>query len=232
MVQKRILNNSKTPTKKQKMSIATKKTKILKPYMPTKVYIGRQPFPLQLFNTLTYFESRTIAAVGGLAVYQFSANSLFDPNRTGAGHQPAYFDQLMAVYDHYTVIRSRFKITPAINSTTTTPSVATVYVDDDTSAVSSLDQACEQKSCSKVSTWLPASANPPTIYYSWDAAKTFGPNPQAQDSLQGTATTSPSEESFFTFVYQDLGAATFNFTALVQIEYDVVFDELKTISQS
>lgn len=37
------------------------------------------------------------------AAYVFRANSLFDPDFTGVGHQPRGFDQLMALYERYVV---------------------------------------------------------------------------------------------------------------------------------
>lgn len=207
-------------------------TKKIKSYIPTKVYIGKQPLPLQLFNTVKYAESVVMTPSGGLVIYQFSCNSLYDPNRTGTGHQPGYFDQLIAIYDHYTVLKSRFKITPGVSSSITAAQMACVYVDDDTSTVTSLAQALEQRNATKCYTWIPGAMNPPQIRYNWDAAKTFGPNPQAQDSLQGTASSNPTEESFYTFVFQDAAAGSTGFTALVEIEFDTVWDELKTINQS
>ena len=44
-------------------------------------------------------------------LYHFRANSLFDPNLTGVGHQPRGFDELAAIYDHYCVIGSKIKVT-------------------------------------------------------------------------------------------------------------------------
>lgn len=213
--------------KRTKSTVVSKKKYTYKA-PPTKTFIGRQPLPLQLFNTLKYVETRAMTPAVGFLTYQYSCNSLFDPNVTGTGHQPMYFDKLAGIYDHYTVLRARIKITPGVNSTQTSPQFAVIYIDDDTSVVSTIDQACEQKNASKLYTWLPASGNPPTLYSYWDAAKTFGPNPQAQDSLQGTSTTSPSEQSYFTFVLQDAATTSTAFTALVEIEYDCVWDELKT----
>ena len=37
---------------------------------------------------------------------------MFHPDKSSVGHQPMYFDQLQAIYDHFTVINSRIKVTP------------------------------------------------------------------------------------------------------------------------
>ena len=37
-------------------------------------------------------------------------NSLFDPNLSGLGHQPRGFDQLMAVYEKYTVVAAKITV--------------------------------------------------------------------------------------------------------------------------
>ena len=44
-------------------------------------------------------------------VHHFRANGLYDPNLTGTGHQPRGFDEHAALYDHYTCIGSKMKVT-------------------------------------------------------------------------------------------------------------------------
>ena len=39
----------------------------------------------------------------GIAKQYMRMNSLFDPDQTGTGHQPYYFDQFAALYNRYTV---------------------------------------------------------------------------------------------------------------------------------
>lgn len=219
-------------TKKTRTTVVKKKTLPRYNYVPTKVYLGKQPLPLQLFNTVKYAESVVVTLIGGFNSYLFSCNSLFDPNRTGTGHQPMYFDQLIALYDHYTVLRSRIKFSPLPGGLFDTPFAATVYQDDDATVATTFTQALEQKSACKAKTWIPQAGPNPTLYSSWDAAKTFGPNPQAQDSLQGDATASPTEQTFYTLCIQDLGSSNNTISLLVEVEYDTVWDELKTQAQS
>jgi len=53
------------------------------------------PFPQSLFTKLTYADEIALApTIGSYSVNTFSANSLFDPDVTGVGHQPAYYDTL------------------------------------------------------------------------------------------------------------------------------------------
>lgn len=42
--------------------------------------------------------------------YVFSLNGMFDPNITGVGHQPAGFDQYMAIFEAYTVYYATYKV--------------------------------------------------------------------------------------------------------------------------
>ncbi len=47
---------------------------------------------------------------GALGVYTWKANSLFDPDSTGGGHQPYGFDQFKAYYATYQVMASRMYV--------------------------------------------------------------------------------------------------------------------------
>jgi len=42
--------------------------------------------------------------------YQFNLNSLFDPNRTGTGHQPLGHDQLDLLYNRYRVFAASYRV--------------------------------------------------------------------------------------------------------------------------
>lgn len=76
---------------------------------PTK---GPTPFPDRMRCTLTYSSLYISVIANSAAVgrYQFSMNSLFDPDFTGTGGQPEYFDQLSALYNRYRVYGSAIKV--------------------------------------------------------------------------------------------------------------------------
>lgn len=62
-----------------------------------------QPLAQRYICKLKYMDSVQLNA-GNNYIYRFNLNSLFDPNRTGIGHQPHGFDTLASMYNRYRVI--------------------------------------------------------------------------------------------------------------------------------
>ncbi len=62
--------------------------------------------------SVKYFECFNVnPGVGGAtSYYSFRANSIFDPNKTGGGHQPWGHDTLEALYTKYVVVSSTIKV--------------------------------------------------------------------------------------------------------------------------
>jgi len=62
------------------------------------------PYPERFKTTLHYNEDFSLNGGAGTFDWQLMrATSLYDPNYTGTGHQPLYFDNLSAVYAKYIV---------------------------------------------------------------------------------------------------------------------------------
>ena len=51
-----------------------------------------------------------------IVYWNFGVNCLYDPYLSVGGTQPLYFDQLAAIYSHYTVMKSRIKVTMIPNT--------------------------------------------------------------------------------------------------------------------
>jgi len=71
-------------------------------------------FPDQLYVTHAYEEVLNLASGGGsLAAvqHQWRLNSLWDPNKTGTGLQPALYDNLTILYARYRVYAAEVKVT-------------------------------------------------------------------------------------------------------------------------
>lgn len=190
-------------------------------------------FPKRVTCTLKYAEVHTITSTtGALASISFSANGLYDPFLGTGGHQPLYFDQLMALYDHYTVVGSKIRCQVVPGTTNQLGSCALFIDDDNSTSLTDISAIAEQSSGTSLKI-LPLAKNEPTILQgSWSAKKTFGGSVLGNDNLQGTISANPTEQSVYRVCYQDLGAVTSAVKVIVEIEYFTVFDELKDVAQS
>ena len=103
------------------------------------------PFGKQFYTTLRYNEAHTFSAGGAAnfaSSYKFNLNSLYDPNESGLGHQPMGFDELMSIYEKYTVVGA--KITVCFLGDTTVPSVVGLrLIDGNTAATADKKKAIE-----------------------------------------------------------------------------------------
>jgi len=74
-----------------------------------------ETFPAKLKCSLVYEDtSFTISPVSGNGYYDryvFRGNGPYDPDFTGFGSQPYYYDNLAAIYNRYRVIRSKITVT-------------------------------------------------------------------------------------------------------------------------
>lgn len=186
-------------------------------------------FPKRLCTTLKYTQQIS-PSTAPFGTYVFSCNNLYDPDFTATGTQPLYFDQLMAIYDHYTVIGSKitYRIIPR-GTTVQEPFRICSWINDDTTAASSDIDVISQQPGSKVRLCT-GGLNPSQIIVSnkWSAKKYFGGSSLANTSLQGTAAAGPAEQSYYYLNLRTMdGVATTTMWVVVEISYVAVFSELK-----
>jgi len=89
----------------------------------------RQPRDIDIFKPLTtklvYSDTILLTSTGAIAftTHAFRANSVFDPDWTGGGHQPTRYDQFAALYQRYEVLKSNIRVqfcTGEVSPTSTT----------------------------------------------------------------------------------------------------------------
>lgn len=197
--------------------------------IPRSSRFGLGPFPSKRQATFKYAELLDFTLTSGKGSYQYSCNGMYDPNITGVGHQPMYFDEVMAVYNHYTVISSKIKITPAVSSL---PIFVSILIDDDTTpALPNTTTALERpgvvtKYCSQG-----VNTSPP-LYKTWNARSVFPGDPLNNNNLRGTAAANPAEQSYYTMFVSDPTLASSTHSFIVEVEYTAVMHELKSMAQS
>lgn len=166
--------------------------------------------------------------------YSFKANGMFDPNTTGSGGQPLYYDQMVAIYNHYTVIGSRIKVTIVPTGTTVQEPFRVVLLPlDDATSPTNVDTAAQQKGA--VYRIAQGGINPDRIIMRsrWSAKKYFGGAVMNNSLLRGSNGVDPTEQTTFHIMAKALdGVSVINFWMGVEIEYIAIWSELKDIALS
>lgn len=107
-------------------------------------------FPDRQLVKLRYSQEVTLdPGPGGISQHIFRANSLYDPDFTGIGHQPYLYDQWSEVYSHYCVLGSRMTATlVTVNTLNQDPGYYGILLSDDTNGTTnftSIDNVFESK---------------------------------------------------------------------------------------
>lgn len=98
------------------------------------------PFPSKLVTNMKYVESVQVNPTALTYAYAWNMNSMFDPNRTGTGHQPMYRDTLATVYNRYRVRKCSYRITV---SNLNTPARICIVPVNNTNSPADLNDASE-----------------------------------------------------------------------------------------
>lgn len=202
----------------------------------------KAPMPNRFATKLRYAESFTLSIpIGGVAgTYLFVANGLFDPNNSGVGHQPRGFDQLMAMYDHYTVIGSKITctFTTAGLVGVSGPLTVGIALKDSALVASNKNDYMEGRNV-KSGVLLRAAtsdeAHKITLSKTFSCKKFLGiSNPLSSSVARGSSSGNPQEDAYFHLFGQVLtgGADPAAVDCQVVIDYLTVFTEPKQPPQS
>lgn len=224
---------SQTSTKRVRTKRAASKVKP-KALIPRVVRTGKQAFPEQLVTTLTYSESVTYTLVlGAYTEYKFVCNGLYDPNLTGTGHQPLYFDQLIAVYNHYCVTSSTITVCPMQQNQAGALTVV-LFQDDDTSTnTTTIGGAIERPGAS----WTQCNnqvseMNPHALRSTWNVKDKFSGSPTGRPELTGDITANPTEITTWVIAGADQAVTNHSVLLNVKITYTATFFEQKSVTGS
>lgn len=198
--------------------------------------IMRSPMSSKFVTTLKYQDNISlIPSVADTAAFHvFSASSLYDPNITGAGHQPRGYDQIMTMYDHYVVIGSRCKIQFCSDATSSVDNIVALALRDSSTVSGVMNNYLEGGYV--VNTIADARmTSGKTLTLGYSPKKFLGrSHPLSDSQLKGAIASSPLENAFFHIITSNLppsyigGAISFN----VSLEYIVAFIEPKVPPQS
>lgn len=191
-------------------------------------------FPQSIITTMRYCDLITISnSAATVDKYIYRANSIFDPNYTGGGHQPLWRDNYASIYNQYVVLGS--KVTVKFQAETTDESwVVGILGDDDTSSPTNILTLMELNN----SIWDvhgTSHAGHTTLFLTYEPERDLGTNAKDDGYFATTNIGGDAPVQWYFIIYAYLMNASdtgkiLNYT--VEIEYTVKFSNLKTQAQN
>jgi len=230
----------KRSTTKRRFSLVRKRSRSARtPRRFSRVLSRRPSVPRPVWTKrstvvrLTYTQEVTLDPGAGLmAHHAFRANSCHDPDYTGAGHQPRYWDLMTPGWKRYTVLGSkcRMRFVPTLSAATVaTPGWFMCYSDGNVGTpYSSAADAREDRK--RIVTIGPIEGPSRTATATFSLKKTTGTKGSYGDDQMGANIgTNPMTERYFHcvsggFAGQDATAMAF----LVSVDYIVRLDNNQT----
>lgn len=196
------------------------------------------PIPPRFITKMKYAESFVLSGIG-MRTQQMNLNSLFDPNRSGLGHQPYGFDQLCgpagsALYNRYRVYRVDYVLSVA--NDTYNIHYAVLNTNDASPPIGNVSEARENPRCKY------AVQNPngtlKVLRGSINLASLMGRTKAqytASDSYQAVYNATPSELAVMNIFTQGLNddvGVSMSHTVNLLLTYHVEFFDPHALDQS
>lgn len=210
---------------------------------------GKGPFPREFFTKLTYGENRVLTCTSGaITTYQYAMNDCFDPNVTGTGHQPRFFDTLCgadntsAPYQRFQVYKAKITVTSTQTSSPDTVSGGNMVVgliatpNSSIGIPTSIDEMIERNDAKYYGlTYLNANRGQVKNSKWADVANVLGLRriEDGGDDTTGTYAVSPALRPCFTIFQQPMDTSgTGTLIHQVQLEMWVRFYYMNDVSDS
>lgn len=173
--------------------------------------------------------------IGGFAdSYVFSLNGLYDTDISGTGHQPIGFDQMMLMYNHYTVVSAKVNV-QYIGTDTTYPIVVGMYVTGNSTEESYIEKVIENGQC--IYRLIPPAgqaSNIGTLKANYNISKELGiSNILSEADARGTNASNPAEQLYLHIIAEPMGSEdALPVKVLITIDYLVILTEPKLLNGS
>lgn len=192
-------------------------------------------FSDQCYVKLKYAEELHVYdSISHLMNYTFRGNSCYDPNYTGIGHQPMYYDQYSLIYNRYRVMGCKIKVN-LINKSAGAAAYVVLQSGTDHSVSTTMTELLEQSRAHICKTIPVASRYPVVIKGYTSTRKALGLNKKQifDEDFSALTTTNPQQLWYQNLQFQSVDAATLvDVYAMVSVTYYVQFFDRKNMTQS
>lgn len=185
-------------------------------------------FSDSLTTNLVYADSIVLTPSAGTPtpLYAYRLNSVYDPDFTGIGGQPYWYDQLTAVYSRYIVVGAKMSVTFAYDNETSAgvgPTIVGVQ-GAEASALSSTSAAVLRMTGNVTSDVLTTQSEPKTVVATYSPNQAYGG--LLLDSVEAAYNANPARSwNAIIFASPQGTDVTRPINAIVTIEYRVKFSQ-------
>lgn len=195
----------------------------------TVVNTALNPIPQRYITKMKYSEYIDTSLTGG--TYNFNLNSLFDPNRSGIGHQPHGFDLLATMYNRYRVVSCGWRLQLAGDSASA--QILSAIPANELFSSISISEIRENPRCKYIQ------QNPGSAAMTL-SGKCFIPSLMGRtksqymsdDRYSSSVTTSPSELAILNLQTANLADVNIGTKVQVLLEFTVEWFDIKNLVQS
>lgn len=204
------------------------------------VRLYKSPTPDSMIVKMKYGSVVKIQpGIGLSATHVFSANSIFDPDRTAVGHQPLGHDEYAIFYNHATVLGSRIKVrfVPTSAASATGNALVSIALQaDDTASAIITTQMIERSGVNwRVMGTSYANAGNCVLTKNFSAKRFFGVDDVKDNTnLRGTFGANPADQAYYhvSAAPTELAASASEVDCIVEIEYIALLSERKALLSS
>jgi len=193
----------------------------LRNHNSSKITSNIGPFGERWVGKLKYVDKfKQNVVVGEYTELLFNLNSLFDPDRTGVGHQPRGFDQLSGIYSRYRVLKTAYKLT-MLSTSQSSNLIQVVHQSNTTSSAQSAANALEQgnsmvRMFNAFQRAIPLKGIIALNTLTGNSLEAY----RSDDKYEGTVTTNPTELLILHVGIEGTTSVAANVEWLVELEYD------------
>lgn len=201
-------------------------------------------FPATFKTRLRYTETLQLnqAVVGVPNLYKFTTAGLYDPNVSGTGHQPKFYDEFASLYQRYIVRGSKITVrfsTKQTSGTSTPPMIVGIVrldATDGTSSFSSIEAVMETRRARYRQISASMEARPTTITHTYSQRDyERKQNNRIKEAVASVPINTDPTNTDYYYVFSsslDSGATHPTLFAFVTIDYAVDFMDRAQQAQS
>lgn len=224
---KRKLQIVKNPFAKKKKGGSVVRNSLALP-MPNRLY--NRPGVDEVYRVkLRYNTTVNLTTAGGGTDYIFNMTSVYDPDNSGVGLQPQYYDTYSAMYQKYVVVGTDAKVRIINNDSTDIVNLYTFLQTSNATQIAAADGTwlsqnfAKWTTCGALLTGKPA-VELPWIHYPGNIFPKDAKNPDtAAGERSALITASPTKNRYLHCICKNTIGNALNCDLQVQIIYDVVF---------